>query len=90
MATTVAAGHDVVVLDDLSNADVDVVDRLSALIGHPIEFHHTNILDTVGVERALPAKRSANESCRTSAPMTLGGASPRCATSIRPAPTPVR
>lgn len=42
----VEAGHDVVVVDDFSNAKPTVVGRLEALTGHPIPVHAIDLTDT--------------------------------------------
>lgn len=41
-----AAGHEPVIVDNLSNSDLSVVDRLSELTGRTIEIHQADIRDT--------------------------------------------
>ncbi len=40
-----AAGHDVVILDNFSNARHDVIDRLEVITGAPVALHEGDVLD---------------------------------------------
>ena len=48
-----SAGHDVVVVDDFSNARPAVVDRLAELAGHPVEVHRLDVTDERGLDRLV-------------------------------------
>ena len=45
-----AAGHEVVVVDNFSNAKPTVVPRLEALVGGPLEVHAFDLTDRDKVE----------------------------------------
>ena len=45
-----AAGHEVVILDNLSNSRRAAVDRVSELAGRPVAFHQVDLLDESGLE----------------------------------------
>ena len=47
------AGHEVVVLDNLSNANPKSLDRVSAITGKPVPFEQADIRDQDAVERIL-------------------------------------
>lgn len=42
----VEAGHDVVIVDDLTNSSVEVLDRIEQLAGRRPAFHHFDVRDT--------------------------------------------
>ena len=46
----IAAGHEVVVVDDFSNARPAVVDRLAELAGRPVEVHRLDVTDREGLD----------------------------------------
>lgn len=46
-------GYDVVILDDLSNARADVVDRIGAITGKRPAFHRLDCCDKVGLREAF-------------------------------------
>lgn len=46
-----AAGHDVVLLDNLCNSRPSVVDRIERIAGHRPEFHKLDIRDRAGLDR---------------------------------------
>jgi UDP-glucose 4-epimerase len=48
-----AAGHDVVLLDNLSNSRADVVDRLETITGRRLAFVEGDIRDTALLERTM-------------------------------------
>lgn len=45
----IEAGHEPVIVDNLSNAEESVIDRLASITGQPIEFHRVDIRDTDGI-----------------------------------------
>lgn len=45
------AGHDVTLLDNLSNSSVRVVERLARIVGRKPEFHQLDVRDAAGLER---------------------------------------
>jgi UDP-glucose 4-epimerase len=45
------AGHDVVVVDNLSNSSHTAVERVEQLTGKSVEFHQVDILDREGLDR---------------------------------------
>ena len=47
------AGHDVVVVDNLSNSSRTAVERVEQLTGKPVEFHQIDILDREGLDRVF-------------------------------------
>ncbi len=49
------AGHDVVLVDDLSNARESVVDRIAEIAGRRPEFHATDVRDTEALTKVLAA-----------------------------------
>ncbi|MGE5792156.1 MAG: UDP-glucose 4-epimerase GalE [Bacteroidota bacterium] len=49
----VAAGHDVVVVDDLSNASPAVAERVARVAGRPVELVHARVQDEARVRAAL-------------------------------------
>ncbi len=51
------AGHDVVILDNFSNARADVIDRLALLTGGPVPVHRLDIRDAAGLHALLSAER---------------------------------
>jgi UDP-glucose 4-epimerase len=50
-----AAGHEVVVIDNLSNARASVFDRVCAIAGKPFTFHEVDVRDRAGVEAVFAA-----------------------------------
>ncbi|MGD8200492.1 UDP-glucose 4-epimerase GalE [Ornithinimicrobium sp. W1679] len=48
-----AADHEVVVVDDFSNARPAVVDRLAELAGRPVEVHRLDVTDREGLDRVV-------------------------------------
>ena len=48
-----SAGHDVVVVDDFSNARPAVVDRLAELAGRPVEVHRLDVTDERELDRLV-------------------------------------
>ncbi len=50
------AGHDVVLLDDLSNSKPAVLDRLAGLVGHRPDFLEIDVTDEQALERAFTAQ----------------------------------
>ena len=53
--TFLEAGHDVVVLDNLSNANPESLTRIAAITGRKIAFEEADIRDQAAVERILKA-----------------------------------
>jgi UDP-glucose 4-epimerase len=51
----IAAGHDVVVVDDLSNATFAVVERIERIAGKRVEFVHARVQDEAKVRAAIGA-----------------------------------
>ncbi|MCP3989205.1 MAG: UDP-glucose 4-epimerase GalE [Actinomycetia bacterium] len=51
------AGHDVLIIDDLSNSRCHVLDQVAAIAGRSPEFAHLNILETEEIHRALSSFR---------------------------------
>ena len=49
-ATLVAAGHDAVILDDFSNAEDSVIDRLERLTSAPVTVVRGSVLDRAGLD----------------------------------------
>jgi UDP-glucose 4-epimerase len=47
------AGHQVAILDDLSNSSPSVVDRIGAIAGRPVVFFKVDVRDRAGVEQAF-------------------------------------
>jgi UDP-glucose 4-epimerase len=47
------AGHDVVVVDNLSNSSRTAVERVEQLTGKSVEFHQVDILDREGLDRVF-------------------------------------
>ncbi len=47
------AGHDVVVLDNLSNSKEEALHRVEEITGRSLKFHHADLLDRAAVERAF-------------------------------------
>ena len=56
------AGHDVVVVDNLSNSKVESLRRVEALTGRPVEFHPVDLLDAPALEAVFGARRSTRSS----------------------------
>jgi UDP-glucose 4-epimerase len=52
-----AAGHDVVVLDNLSNAKLSVQERVARIAGQPFAFVELDVRDRAGLERLFAAHR---------------------------------
>ena len=50
-----AAGHDVVVVDDLSNASPAVFDRIERIAARRVEFVHARVQDEAKVRAGVPA-----------------------------------
>ena len=50
------AGHDVVVVDNLSNSKASVRPRLEALIGQPIRWHVVDVTDREGLDEVFAAE----------------------------------
>lgn len=48
-----AAGHDVVIIDNFSNARHDVIDRLAQITDGPVTFHEGDILDPAFLARVF-------------------------------------
>ncbi len=46
-----ADGHEVVVVDNLSNSSVQALDRVRDISARDLEFHHADLRDTVALER---------------------------------------
>lgn len=51
----IAAGHDVVLVDNLSNSRVSVLDRLHQITGVPIEFHEADVTDDQQLDAVVAA-----------------------------------
>jgi UDP-glucose 4-epimerase len=51
------AGHEVSVVDNLSNSSEEALRRVSSLTGRPIAFHGVDIRDRAGLAAALEAER---------------------------------
>ncbi len=51
-----AAGHDVTILDDFSNADRGVIDRLERLTGESVDVVEGSVLDRACLDRTLAAR----------------------------------
>ena len=51
----VAAGHEPVIVDNLSNSSIRVLDRLETICGRKIEFHRLDLRDRAGLEALLEA-----------------------------------
>ncbi len=49
------AGHDVTVVDNLSNSSREALRRVEALTGRPVEFHQVDLLDHAGLESVVRA-----------------------------------
>ncbi|HVS13053.1 MAG TPA: UDP-glucose 4-epimerase GalE [Thermoanaerobaculia bacterium] len=49
------AGHDVVVIDDLSNSSYEAIERVQELAGRPLVFERVDLCDRPAVERVLAA-----------------------------------
>jgi UDP-glucose 4-epimerase len=49
----IAAGHDVVIVDDFSNARHDVIDRLVTITDAPVVVHEGSVLDPVFLSRVF-------------------------------------
>ncbi len=49
-------GHDIVVVDNLSNSKLESMRRVEQLTGKTLEFHKTDLLDTAGLGSAFSAK----------------------------------
>jgi UDP-glucose 4-epimerase len=47
------SGHEAVIVDDLSNATLDVLPALEQLVSGNIPFYHVDILDEAGMERVF-------------------------------------
>jgi UDP-glucose 4-epimerase len=47
------SGHEAVIVDDLSNATLDVLPALERLVSGNIPFYHVDILDEAGMERVF-------------------------------------
>ena len=52
-----AEGHDVVVVDDLSNSKVEALERVQALAGRSVEFHRADVCDEAAVRRVFDGPR---------------------------------
>ena len=48
-----SAGHDIVVVDNLSNSNVESLRRVQQLAGKSLEFHETDLLDAKGLGAAF-------------------------------------
>ena len=46
-----AAGHDVVVVDNLSNSSEKVLDRLAEITGRPVPFYRADVADAAAMDR---------------------------------------
>jgi UDP-glucose 4-epimerase len=51
------AGHEPIVVDDFSNSDASVLDRLAALIGGEIEHHALDVADDARLDEVFAASR---------------------------------
>lgn len=51
--TLIEAGHDVVLVDDLTNARASVVDSIETITGMRPEFHHLDVRDSEGLSKVL-------------------------------------
>jgi len=51
-----AAGHDAVVVDDLSNAQRSAIDRTSSITGRPIAFYESDVRDTARLREIFAAE----------------------------------
>jgi UDP-glucose 4-epimerase len=51
------SGHDPVVVDDFSNSDSSVLDRLATLTGRDIECHALDVRDDAGLDKVFAATR---------------------------------
>lgn len=49
------AGHDLVIVDNLSNSRIEAVRRVEELGGRMVEFHRVDLLDRVGLDAAFEA-----------------------------------
>ncbi len=49
----IQSGHEVIILDNLYNANIDVLDRIEKLTGVRPKFYEVDILDREGLERAF-------------------------------------
>src|SRR5512138_1136873 len=52
-----AAGHEVTVLDNLSNSSEESLRRVARLSGHALDFHRGDLRDASALDRALGARR---------------------------------
>ncbi len=52
-----SAGHEVVVVDNLSNSKREALRRVESLTGRSVEFHQTDLLDSAGLQAALAGRR---------------------------------
>ncbi len=50
-----AAGHDVVVVDNLVNSSAEALKRVERITGRKLHFHHLDLLDRVGLEQVFRA-----------------------------------
>jgi UDP-glucose 4-epimerase len=48
-----AAGHDIVVVDNFSNAKPEAIRRIQELAGRPVELHAVDLLDEAGLDAAF-------------------------------------
>lgn len=53
VATLVSKGHEVAIIDNLHNSDLEVLERLKKLTGNEIPFHQVDLLDKTGLEKAV-------------------------------------
>ncbi|MFC7703021.1 UDP-glucose 4-epimerase GalE [Plastorhodobacter daqingensis] len=53
----VEAGHEVVILDDFSNAREDVPERLELITGKPVTFHRGNLLDPATLDSVFESHK---------------------------------
>jgi UDP-glucose 4-epimerase len=51
-----AAGHDIVVVDNLINSKYEALRRVESLTGKSIDFHQVDLLDKVGLSAAFAAR----------------------------------
>src|SRR5262245_21182217 len=47
------AGHDIVIVDNLSNSKLESLKRVEDLTGKKIEFHQVDLLDAIGLDRVF-------------------------------------
>jgi UDP-glucose 4-epimerase len=56
------AGHDITVVDNLSNSNPEALRRVQALAGRPLAFHEVDLLDRAGLDAIFARGGSAESS----------------------------